>query len=423
MTRPIPCFNPRLSVALALLAALAGCGKEAEKKEEQKAPVKVATAKEETFGEWTELLGVTQPLPNHAARVTAAVEGHVHSLLHDEAGKPIAEGQHVAKGQVIVQLDDRAARASRDKARAGVAELEELKRQADIAEQIARLDVERLEKLQPAGANEKDLPLVSKIELAKARLTHQDAQAKQKAAEARLRGARADLDGLEVHLNYHKLTAPISGTLSAVQASPGQTLAVGTVVADVVDLGEIEVVCFAPRSLVSQLKVGQPARLKNGGGASDAKDSPGRVTYVAVQAQPETGNFMVKVRIPNRDGALRSNTVVRVQALTQPEEPRLAIDDDALLEDQDPPAVVIIEEKTEKDEHGKEETVLKARKLTAEIGVRDTARHLVEIRGLKDPETKEDAGVPLKSARFVIEGGHGLHSKDEVKLKEEEHKD
>src|SRR5439155_6501942 len=51
------------------------------------APVGLATTQELAFGEWTELLGATQPLPNHVARITAAVEGRVLWLLHDPDAK------------------------------------------------------------------------------------------------------------------------------------------------------------------------------------------------------------------------------------------------------------------------------------------------------------------------------------------------
>ncbi|HVY16169.1 MAG TPA: hypothetical protein VHB27_13170, partial [Rhodopila sp.] len=57
-------------------------------------------------------------------------------------------------------------------------------------------------------------------------------------------------------------------------------------------------------------------------------------------------------------------------------------------------------------------------KLRALLGVRDRERHLVEILGLEDPEKKEK--VSLDDVLFIIEGGHGLHSGDAVRLEEKE---
>src|SRR6516165_1124972 len=90
---------------------LSGCRRaEPPPEETPPAPVKVAQAAPVVFGEWTELIGATKPLPGHATRITAPVEGHVLSILQDENGRPLAEGQAVTKDQVIVRLDDRVAR-------------------------------------------------------------------------------------------------------------------------------------------------------------------------------------------------------------------------------------------------------------------------------------------------------------------------
>ncbi len=170
-------WNPPLSrrslsfTVLALVLSLSGCRGEAPAppEEEHAAPVKWEPAENADLEEWTELLGTTQPLPNRVARISAAVEGHVLAVLPDSKGKPIVEGQRVEAGQVLVQLDDRVPRANRAKLVAGDAELKELIKQASNAVDLAQIDIDRLEKLQgPAGTT--SLPLVSRIELDKARL-------------------------------------------------------------------------------------------------------------------------------------------------------------------------------------------------------------------------------------------------------------
>src|SRR5438045_1832390 len=79
--------------------------------EEHPAPVKAVTAQLEKMGEWTELLGSTQPLPGRAAKVVARIDGYVISSLTPSWTSGIAEGRHVDADQVIVRLDDRIARA------------------------------------------------------------------------------------------------------------------------------------------------------------------------------------------------------------------------------------------------------------------------------------------------------------------------
>src|SRR5205807_337388 len=91
-----------------------GCQREAAPAEETAppAPVKWMEARQLFVEEWTEVVGTTQPLPDRSARVSAAAEGHVVSLLQGADGKPIAEGQRIKKGTVLARLDDRVAQAN-----------------------------------------------------------------------------------------------------------------------------------------------------------------------------------------------------------------------------------------------------------------------------------------------------------------------
>jgi RND family efflux transporter MFP subunit len=414
-------LSARLLVSWSVLVT-AGCHRAAPPAEEEgKAPVKVVLARRVSLGEHTELLGSTQPLPQHAARVTAPVEGHVLWALGDGSGPAVVEGQEVEKGRVIVQLDDRIIRANRAKIQALLDEQQELRRQADIALQVATVDLNRLEAL--PGSERGAIPLVSRVEREKVRLLLQDAEGKQKAALAKERALRADLEVLEVQLEFHKLRAPIAGRLGTVHAVPGQTLAIGTAVADVVDLREIDVVCLVPPENAARLALGQPARVSSGPGSLPEESSPvGRVVFIAVQAQPETGNFLVKVRFPNPELRLRANMVVRCHVLTQPEKERLVVDEKAIVEDEKEPAVVVVQEvKTEKNAEGEEETIGEAHKLHVVLGVRDREKGLAEVLSLEDPEKHEK--VSPENLPFVVEGGHGLHDGDVVKVKKEEEKE
>lgn len=396
-----------------------GCHKAAAPTEEEpKAPVKAVAAQSISLGEYTELLGATQTLPQHSARVTAPVEGHVLWALNDGSGTAVVEGQHVKKGQVIVQLDDRIVQANRTKTQGMLEDLQAQKRQADIAVQLAQLERDRLEKLLPGGNGA--IPLISRVELEKASLVYKDAEAKRNAVLAKEKSVRGDLDVLDVQLGYHKLRTPIAGRLGTVQAVPGQTLPIGTSVADVVDLREIDVVCVVPPDNIAKLDLDQTAWLTTNQGQIAPRESGpvGKVVFIAVQAQADTGNFLAKVRFPNPDVRLRANMVVRVQVRTQPEKERLTIPVAALMEDLNQPFVVVVENvKTEKNKEGEEEKHGEARKLRAILGVRDRERHIVEILGLEDPEKKEK--VDLEGLLFVIEGGRGLQNGDAVRVEQE----
>src|SRR6516225_5996328 len=109
-----------LSVGCLLLCACLGC-RRAEPPAAEKAPpatVVWKTASLNALEEWTELVGTTVPVPDHSARVSAAVEGRVISVLGESNGKPLAEGQRVEKGTVLAQLDPSITQANLAKAEA-----------------------------------------------------------------------------------------------------------------------------------------------------------------------------------------------------------------------------------------------------------------------------------------------------------------
>jgi len=194
-------------------------------------------------------------------------------------------------------------------------------------------------------------------------------------------------------------------------------------VADVVDLDDtIDVLCFVPPSLVGKLKTGQPARSGGFDSPPGTVEAEGEIVFIAEQAEPETGNFAVKVRLSNKEAHLRANRVLRVRILTGPGRECLSVKESAVQEDDEQPTVVIVTDvKTATNADGKEETTGVARRLKVTLGVRDRTLHQVEILRLEDPEkdaAKRWAG-DVKDALFVVEGGQGLQTGDAVKLEVE----
>jgi RND family efflux transporter MFP subunit len=409
--------------ALLVSAWLTGCGAKKPPEEKPAAPVKADPAKEEEFGGWTQLLGVAQPLPNNIERISAAVDGRVLWVLGDGEGKSVAEGDLVEEKQLLAQLDDTLARAERDKAIAARDEARELLSQADYATQMAQVELARVEALIPVGKKESDLPLASKNDLTIARLKLQEAQSKQKAAAARLAGAEADLKGLKEKLALHQIRTSLAGRLGMIQVSPGQKIAAGTPITEVVKLDEVDVLCYVPPSSARLLEHGQEAHIEG------HDDVEGHVVFVAPVAQADTGNFAVKVRFDNAELNLRANTVQRVVVLTQPETKRVSIPAAAINEGEETPSVLVVEDvKEEETKEGEKETKGVVRKLRPILGVRQriephAGEHhepLVELLGLKN---KEGENVDWHELLFVTEGGRGLEDGDEVKLEKEEHKE
>jgi RND family efflux transporter MFP subunit len=402
-----------------------GCGSQAPAPESSPpAPVQAVNASAYSFGQWTDLSGTTQPLPQHAARISTAVDGKVMSILTGADGKPIQEGQLVKAGDVVVQLDDRVARANRDKLAASQKDLEEQTKQAGYAAQLAQKELTRLQGLLSRTTTPADtFPLVSPVDVEKAELALKTAESQKVAAAARQDASAKELKALDEQLALYALKAPIAGRLGMVQVVPGQALTVGTAVADVIDLDQIDVLCYVPPHVAGLVALGQRARLVVAKGDGKGTAPPiGQVAFVADMAQPESGNLPAKVRFANSKLRLRANAVARVQVETEPEKPRLAIPDSAVMDDQEPPAVIVVEQlKEQTNDEGKTVQVGKAHRLQATVGVRNREWQKVEILALKNPDTKEK--VSVENALFVTKGGQGLRDGDDVVIQEEEEGD
>ena len=235
-------------------------------------------------------------------------------------------------------------------------------------------------------------------------------------------------DAIAAQLKLYQVASPIDGLISRVLVTPGQTVASGTLLVEIVNPGpEIDVLCFVPSSMSRRLKIGQEARL---GGLEKAALSKmlgpkGTVQFIASQGDSDTGSFAVKVRFPNQADVadhLRANAVIRLRVQTSPGKPCLSVPEEAVFEDQEPPIVLVVENaRTQKDKDGKDEQVGEVRKLQAQLGYRDRANGRVEIVGLTDPE-KKWRGTP-DDALFIIDGGLGLQTGDVVKLQEETDED
>ncbi|HEX3147704.1 MAG TPA: efflux RND transporter periplasmic adaptor subunit [Gemmataceae bacterium] len=414
---------------LGLVACIAaGCGKAAAPTEETAPP---STVKWEgpaltALEEWTELFGTTIPLPDRVARVTAPVEGRVQSIFSDTGSSPVVEGQRVEKGTVLVQLDPTVVQAALAKAEAGQEVTKEEQQQTQFAVELAKAEIERLKQLQAMDEKTPGGPrgLVTPIARLQAEYALKDAESKKAAAAARLAAGIKEQESLRAQLKLHTLAAPIAGRVGRILVVRGQTLSVGTPVADIIDIDDqIDVLCFVPPSLVGKLKLGQAAR--TGGfdaGPVATVEAEGEIVFIAEQAEPETGNFAVKVRLSNKEVHLRANRVLRIRVLTGPGKECLNIKESAIQEDDEQPTVVIVTDvKTQTNADGKEETVGIARRLKVTLGMRDRTLHQIELLAVDDPEkdpAKKWSGI-IKDALFVVEGGQGLQTGDAVKLEVE----
>lgn len=432
----------RYGVLLLAAVFLAGCGRQPPPDEPLPvAPVKWHEAVSLVLDEWTELVGTTMPLPDRVARISAPVEGRVVSVLLDREGKPVIEGQHVEAGTVLVQLDSTIIDANLDRAVASFHVLEQDEEQANIAVKRAQLDVDLLEEAKRTGQRG-SLTGPSEAQIKIAAMALETARSQVRGAVAKKKAGEKDVKALEAQHKLYTIATPIKGRLGRILVVQGQTVPAGTPVAEVVDVeDQIDVLCFVSSQVARQLALGQKVRMggiEEANDGAEQEDKVGKVEFIAPQAESDTGNIAVKVRFPNRALRLQTNTTKRISVLTRPGEagkPCFTLPETALMEDSDPPTVVVVEDvkvQPKKDDKGEimkndkgeviEETTGKARVLQVEIGRRNRLFHQVEIIRLIDPEKdpeKRWKGT-LETALFVVEKGAGLQTGDLIKLEQDE---
>ncbi len=279
-------------------------------------------------------------------------------------GARAVEGQYVSRQQVIVRLEDSLARAAVAKAEGALAEAEST---------AAALNTPRAQQLEAAqaaassasaglAAAESQLKrlqqiadLVGSSQLADAQTAIDKARsdkhaadahlaelsvlpAERKAAEllAKIQAAHADLLATQTQLELCAIRSPIEGRLGSISVYMGQSLPVGTPVATVTDLRQIQIEVAVPAKRVSQVEVGQPATI-TWTDAGGEQSLPGKVTFVGHDLEPGSGCFPAQILIDNPDERLRSGLHVHARIVVRHAVDVLAVPRDAVIEESDEP--------------------------------------------------------------------------------------
>jgi RND family efflux transporter MFP subunit len=191
-------------------------------------------------------------------------------------------GSVVKKGQVIARLDAADTNLS---AAASVADV----RAAEANRALAKSEVERQRQLV-------DKKFISQSALDKY-------EAELKTADARVNQAKAQAAVSGNQSRYTALVADRDGVVTQIRAEPGQVVEAGEMIAQIVDIKQIEVLVAVPESRMAQLKVGDVATLKLW--ADREKTYHGKVREIAPAANSATRAFDVRVAMSDADEAVK----------------------------------------------------------------------------------------------------------------------
>lgn len=313
------------------------------------------------------LTGCAEAPPDDVLRVSGYVEATEIQVASEAAGRVVelrvSEGDRVAAGDLIAQLDTRdtelqverlrAERAAADAQRrllAAGARPEDI-RQADAqvraaeaevtaidAElRAAELDLERFEALLKANAGSRKQRDDAQARADVARERQRSARERVRAARetaARLRaGARreeldaararvavvdAQIAALQKGIADARIATPAAGVVTQKLVDAGELVARGTPLVIVTDLDNAWANVFVPEPMVPRVTLGQAATVRTDAGGEGL---PGKVTFVSPRAEFTPRNvqtaeersklvYRIKVAVDNRGGILKSGMPV-----------------------------------------------------------------------------------------------------------------
>jgi len=271
-------------LSLAILVLISGCDKKSTSPSLAAAQVGFITIKPQPVSWTTQLPGRTD------AEMTADVRPQVNGVI---LRRLFTEGDEVAAGQQLYQIDPATYRASYDTALATLA--------YDQAALItARIEAQRYKPLAAAQA-------ISQQD-------YDNAVAGAAEAVANVASARASLEPAQINLDYTKVRSPISGHIGASSVTPGAlvTASQTTVLATVTQLDPIYVDVQEPSMLRLQLQQG----FANGTMKKDAKGEvpvglqledgsmynlKGALQFTEVTEDESTGTVLLRATFANPD--------------------------------------------------------------------------------------------------------------------------
>ena len=277
----------------------------------------------------------------------------------------VEEGDHVAAGQLLVQLDDAEARANLSQARAAVAlAAARVEQVADVSARLAgealrqaelRLDqagakLRRTEQIAAAGsASEAELDDARKArDLAASQLASARAQARaaavsgadQRAASAALDQARGAERAAETRLAQTRIVAPAGGVVVSRQVEPGDVVQAGKPLLVVARDGDTRITVQPDEKNLALLRVGQPATAS--ADAFPDRAFPAVVDWIAPAVDPARGTVEVKLRVPSPPPFLLPDMTVSVNVETGREDGALVVPSDAVRDAGGEPYVLVL---------------------------------------------------------------------------------
>jgi HlyD family secretion protein len=266
--------------------------------------------------------------------MSALVMGQIVNLA-------VKEGDHVKKGQLLLQIDRVQLAAQAQGREASLAAMRHDLEAAKSNAVQAKFDFERAKQNFQAH-------ILAEADFQKAKSALDSSEATLAATEQRMNSTSADLAASRDSLSKTTVTAPLEGIVTFLPIKEGEVTVIGTMnnagtqLLTISDMAEVEAVMMVDETSVPQVKIGQKAALsidaypnqKFEGTVTEVGSSPISKTdpdLMTLTANSEAINFKVKIRLDNPPDTIRPGFSVTADVVTGRIEGATAIPIQALV--------------------------------------------------------------------------------------------
>lgn len=224
--------------------------------------------------------GIT--LPVRDVPLGARIDGRVTKV-------PVAEGDKVEAGALLVQLDDREQSWVVKEAEVTAASDAEIKSAQALAISARWLEDHT------TSAHQKNAASDYEVEQAKAKRLKADADVE--LALLKREQAKARLETEKARLDKHRVEAPFAGIVRKIEAKPGKSVQNGAELLTLTALDPLKAEIHLPAALYTQFKAGDACRLH--AGLPLGRVLEGKVAFKDPVLDPASGTFRCLIEIPN----------------------------------------------------------------------------------------------------------------------------
>jgi RND family efflux transporter MFP subunit len=280
-------FAHAVTLPVLSLGVLAmGCGGEAAKKVQAQAPpgipVKIEVAHSVPVNDSTEYVATLKS--RDSAVIMPQVEGQITQIL-------VRSGDRVSPGSPILQIDPAKQEATvKSQVETRAAKLASLEYAKQQFERVSRLHAEGV-------TSQQDL------DQAKSALD---------AAQAELQSLDAQVHEQQVQLQYYRVAAPSGGIIGDIPVRVGDRVTVSTVLTTLDEPGSLEAYVSVPVERAPQLRLGMPIQIVDSTGRVLADT---RIRFLSPEVDNQTQTVLVKARVDNNTGSLRTAQFVRARVI------------------------------------------------------------------------------------------------------------